>query len=300
MPKQSPLRYDGCKAGQVKRLRLALPEHFDYLIEPFCGSAAFSLSLIDDGIIEADKVWLNDKNPSLMAFYRMLRDHPYEFLPGLRQVRNENGIGDKALFLEALAKIEKPTGDLMDLAKARFVENMLGIKGKVSKKGNYCDPIASGYGLREKHIDNLERFSWVLQGTKLSCLDFRNIEPPTTNTLVYLDSPYGDLVRDADSYGADYTLERTAFAEACHSLRDHAHILISYGDNPQSIELFSGWNTYRVPVVRPSCAKKTQTELIITNYEIPNADWLADDWVKISELTNASTALSYECGGEAA
>lgn len=294
MPKLTPLRYDGNKAGQVKRLRLALPEQFDYLIEPFCGSAAFSLSMIDDGIIDAENVWLNDKNPSLMAFNRVLRDNRYELMSGLRHIQNERGIGDKNLFLEALGNLENPTGDLIDLAMARFIENMLGIKGKVSKKGNFCEPILSGYGLRKKHIDNLEHFGRLLQGTKQSCLDFRDIVPPSKDTLIYLDGPYGDIRKDADSYGADYTLERAEFAEACNEHRDNGHLLISYGDNQESIELFSGWNIYRVPVVRPSCTTKTKTELIITNYEIPNADLLPDEWEKIGTLTPPLSKQKYQ------
>ena len=190
--------------------------------------------------------------------------------------------------------IENPNGDLLDLAVARFIENMLGVKGKVSKKGNFSDQIPPGYGLREQHIHNLERFSWLLQGTKQSCLDFRDIPVPTEDTLIYLDGPYGDMKKDADSYGADYTLERDEFVKGCNELRDEGRLLISYGDNQESIELFSGWNIYRVPVIRPSCKSKTKTELIITNYEISCADQLPDDWEKIGTLTPPLPGKKYQ------
>lgn len=50
------------------------------------------------------------------------------------------------------------------------------------------------------------------------------------------------------------------------------------GDTPEAIEAFTGWNVYRIPVVRPSRTEVSQTELLITNYDIPYADMLCDEW----------------------
>ena len=71
----------------MKRLRMALPESFDYLVEPFCGSASFSLDMIEGQFIAGSKVWLNDKNPSLMAFWKVLRDERHGLIAELRRRR---------------------------------------------------------------------------------------------------------------------------------------------------------------------------------------------------------------------
>ncbi len=291
MPKLTPLRYHGSKAGQVKRLRLALPEYFDYLIEPFCGSAAFSLSMIQEGFIEADKVWLNDKNPSLMAFWKTLQDNRYGLQAELRRTVEIHGLGNRVLFIEAYNELANPSGNIMDLAKARFIENYLGRAGKASNRSNYNCPIKSIYGLREKYIRPLNKFGALLEGSKLTCMDFREIVPHSKNSLSYLDGPYGNKM-DWDSYGKEYTLERQSFAEICNKNQHKGLLLISYGDNQESIDLFSGWNIYRVPIVRPSSNTKRQTELIITNYEIPNAESLDDEWEQVSQLVEIPRLLA--------
>ena len=93
----------------MKRLRMALPESFDYLVEPFCGSASFSLDMIEGQFIAGSKVWLNDKNPSLMAFWQVLRDERHGLIAELRRIREGNGVGDEALFLKAYAELTTPT-----------------------------------------------------------------------------------------------------------------------------------------------------------------------------------------------
>ncbi len=297
MPRLTPLRYHGSKAGQVKRLRLALPEHFDYLIEPFCGSAAFSLSMIQEGFIDADKVWLNDKNPSLMAFWNTLRENRYGLQDELRQTMEVHGLGNRDLFNEVYSELANPSGNIMGLAKARFIENYLGRAGKTSNRNNYNCPIKSKYGLREKYIRPLNKFGAMLEGSKLTCMDFKEIVPLSKNTLSYLDGPYGNKM-DWDSYGKEYTLERQVFAEFCNKNLHKGLQLISYGDNQESIDLFSDWNIFRVPVARRSSCEVMETELIITNYEIPNADLLPDEWEQVSQLVNPQRGSNSDLGIE--
>jgi len=256
---------------------LAMPKSFDYLIEPFAGSSAFSLAMIDERFIDASKVWLNDKNPACMAFYETLRDYPERLRTDLMDICEYHGIGDETLFLKAYAEIKEPSGDTYKLALAQYIVNRLGFGGKAVNRNSYCNPFKSGHGLRPAIIQDLQRFSVMLKGTKQSCGDYRKIEPLSSNSLIYYDPPYGEKM-DWDSYGKGFEVEQKDFVEHCESFRDRCHLLISYGDTLEAIEAFAGWNVFRVPVNRPSSKEVNQTELVITNYEIPYKDMLCDEW----------------------
>ena len=281
MPKYSPLFWFGAKGKQLDRLRQALPLSFDCLIEPFAGSAAFSLAMIEEGFIDSSMVWLNDKNAACMAVHSCLRDTPNELVSGLLNIRDEHGIGDEALYLKAVAGIHNPTGNHLELAKAQYIANRLGFGGKGPGPKNFCNPFKSGHGLRFDEIMGLRRFGALLKGTKQTCCDYREIEPPTPNSLYYLDPPYGEGASntpDSDSYGNNQTISQTDFVGHCESLRDRCHLLISYGDSQEAVEPFSDWNVYRIPVLRCARTEVNRTELVITNYEIPFSELLGEEW----------------------
>ena len=89
--KKTPINWMGNKAGQLRNMRKALPAEFDHIIEPFAGSAAISLSLLEEGIITGNNVSLNDIDATLMAFWESLRDESDALIEGLRAVHDERG-----------------------------------------------------------------------------------------------------------------------------------------------------------------------------------------------------------------
>lgn len=280
MPKYSPLFWFGSKGSQLKRLKMVLPESFDYLVEPFTGSASFSLAMISECFIGSSNVWLNDKNPALVAFMKAQRDNHCNLISELLALNASFGLGTEELYVEAIDVLQHSSSTRFDLAIAQYVANKLGFGGKAPNRNNYCDPLKSGHGLRVSAIMDLTRFAELLKGTKLTYLDYREIEPPTSDTLMYLDAPYGDdasSTPDWDSYGKGFTISESDYFAHCESLKDKCHILISHGDTPATVEAFQGWNVFRVPVLRPSRAEKNQTELIITNYDIPFSEMLDDE-----------------------
>ena len=54
------INWMGNKFRQRKNLRLALPDNFNQIIEPFCGSAGFSRTLVHESYLNPTQVWLND------------------------------------------------------------------------------------------------------------------------------------------------------------------------------------------------------------------------------------------------
>ena len=89
-PKKTPINWMGNKARQLGDMGKALPASFDHIVEPFAGSAAISLSLLEDDSIAGDAVSLNDIDAPLMAFWETLRDQPNILIEGLQAVHEEH------------------------------------------------------------------------------------------------------------------------------------------------------------------------------------------------------------------
>jgi site-specific DNA-adenine methylase len=215
-----------------------------------------------------------------MEFWATIRDNQPELSAKMWDIFDEHSFGDEPLFLKSFDDVYHTDTNQIDIAKAYYILNRLSFGGKNPNKSNYLNPLKSGAGIKPMELKRFPRFAELVQGTKQTCLDYRQIEPLNANTLIYLDSPYcqnGGVTPDSDSYGDDYTIVEQEYIEYCESLRDKCHILISYGDTPNAIKCFDGWNVYRIPVIRVG-KQVNKTELLITNYEIPYADMLCDEW----------------------
>lgn len=79
----SPLRYPGGKSRLIDYLYSRLcQEQMDTFIEVFAGGASLGLSLLDAGIIK--HLILNDKDPSVYAFWHTILNHPQELISRLQ------------------------------------------------------------------------------------------------------------------------------------------------------------------------------------------------------------------------
>ena len=75
MPRvRAPFKWYGGKSYLVKHLLSLFPEHRTY-IEPFCGSAVMLFAKTP-----AEVETINDLNGGVAGFFRVLRDHPDEFM----------------------------------------------------------------------------------------------------------------------------------------------------------------------------------------------------------------------------
>jgi site-specific DNA-adenine methylase/N6-adenosine-specific RNA methylase IME4 len=283
MEKYSPITLMGGKAYIVNKIVSLLPESFDYFIEPCCGTAEISLGLIADGFIDGSKVWINDINFALIAFFKTLRDHPNELRRALMDVYKNHLFGDETLYQTACDFIEHPSDDTLEMAKHFYIMNMLVYAGKKPKKrktkpgwSNYANPWKSGKGLTPSRINALMETSRLLKGVKITCLDFSKIVPPTKNTLILCDPIYKDDPKvEIDYYGVAFDHDR--FAVWCNGLRPKCQMLITYNNHPDHLRSFSRWKILAYDVFY-NTANVWKGEFVITNYDIPFKDMLGDWW----------------------
>ncbi len=300
--KISPLRWIGSKTKMMGRLRLLLPNSFDYFIEPFAGSAETSLMLIKEGWIEGSQVWINDKNFALIAFWQTLQNRPYELISALLSLYEEHGFGDHDLFQRACDEIQYPSDDKLNLAMYFYVMNRLVYAGlspnqkkteegrKSGKWAHFTNPKNSRGGLRENAIKDLLDYSILLRGVKITCLDFAKIVPPTDNTFAFLDPPYRlGWRRELQYYG--FIFHHRRFAKWCSKLKPKCSTIITYDVNDKHLDSFQSWNTFKHDVDYLS-AKKGYYELLFTNYEIPLPNAMGGEWQNLKAVNdNSAPAL---------
>jgi site-specific DNA-adenine methylase len=283
--KKTPISWMGNKAGQLSDMHKALPNSFNHIIEPFAGSAAISLSLLEDGSITPDAISLNDIDAPLMAFWETLRDNPDTLKEGLSAVHEEHWGGNREIYEQAKKGMLAQNRPVAEQAHHFYVNNVLNA-ATVMRGGesNFCHPLNSGKGLREEWIVELKRFSLLIQGVSLSRGHYRNIRPASPDTLIVADPPYRiGKKKEVRFYGAPFN--HNLFAKWCNRLKNQCQLLITYDDNPVHLNSFRrGWNIYRHPVFYASGAR-WDSELIITNYKIPFAElWCEDSgWEIIKE-----------------
>lgn len=70
----SPLRYPGGKTKLVPYIAAIIPKGTTRLVEPFCGGASISLSMLSAGIV--NEIRINDKDSNVVAFFRTVLNNP--------------------------------------------------------------------------------------------------------------------------------------------------------------------------------------------------------------------------------
>lgn len=278
----TPVYRTGGKHTQLESIRKALPANFNSIIEPFAGSAALSMALLaDDSSIE--NVWLNDCDTGLMAFWKTLRDERIKILNDITAFRYEHGLGSKELYQQALAVLNDEQASDYERGLMFYVHNKLAVTLRVGQN-NYAHPLASKKGLRHDYFERLPDFARLLNGAKITCGDYRKVKGES-GALMFCDPPYdiGDA-KIKSMYGAKFG--HADFVEWCESVRDDCHMLITLDDNASHIERFAGWHIYRHSVQYPSRKVRRDSELIITNYEVPFAEiWCRESGWEIFDLT---------------
>lgn len=286
----TPVYRAGGKHTQLDSIRKALPVNFKSIIEPFAGSAALSMALLADGGRDIENVWLNDCDIGLMAFWKTLRDERVKLLNDIMAFRYEHGLGSKELYQQALAVLNDEQASDYKRGLMFYVHNRLAVTMRVGQN-NYAHPLASKKGLRLDYFEWLPDFGRLLNGAKITCGDYRNVQGED-GALMFCDPPYdmGDK-KIASMYGAAFN--QADFVEWCESVRDVCQMMITLDDNPKHIERFAGWNIYRHSVYYPS-RKERDTELFITNYAVPFASvWVKESgWKIIQETIESPTAAA--------
>ena len=238
------IHWMGNKFAQRKNLRLALPERFDQIIEPFAGTAGFSRTLVDEGVINPTQVWANDTYAPRVSLWHVIANGQInEMVARLYEIRNEHGIGDRDLFDKHFKRYLQNLPD-MEQAVSFFIVNRLTGGSFMVGDVYYEDPLLDSMkGLRIRVLENLREAGLMMEGCRVTSGDYQQIKPHSENTFLLIDPPYPlGPKKEKRFYGAPFFYQR--FATWCHRIRDMGKILITFDDNERHLSNFRNWHIY--------------------------------------------------------
>lgn len=266
---KSPLRYPGGKSRAVSRMKLLTPTEFDEYREPFVGGGSFFIHLKQAQ--PKLKIWINDLNPELYAFWNQAQIDSEALARESLKVKRERSNGQE-LFDELLSVDTKSLPEI-ERAVRFFVLNRITFSGVV-ESGGFSQP-AFESRFTESSIDRLARLGKVLEGVKITHKDYRELlQDGGKDIFTFLDPPYFKATK-SKLYGKNGSLH-TSFnhTDFAHEMQKCKHSwLITYDDSPEIRDNFAfakvypwelqyGMNNYR-----QGKAEKG-SELFIASYDL--------------------------------
>lgn len=180
------LTWTGSKYRLLNNIRKFYPETFNNYYEPFLGSGAVFFDLYEEQYLFNKKVFLSDKNPSLVSCYLGLQRYPSEtwqhMMIHVKQHSKEyfNQVKNKQLWT-----IPEIAGWFLYINKASisgiYRENSNGGLNTTSRIGNVS--------FLNQHVYN--QAIGILQNVQLQCIGFEMaVRGSTAGDFVYFDPPY--------------------------------------------------------------------------------------------------------------
>lgn len=264
---KSALRYPGGKSKAIKQISLHIPQ-FDEFREPFVGGGSVFVYLKQK--YPQKKFWINDIYEPLYYFWIECRDNPEKLILQIRNWKKEFADG-KVLHRFLIDNIK--TFDPFKKAAAFFIFNRITFSG-TTESGGFSNA-AFQKRFTESSIDRVSSLSSILQNTKITNLDYKDVVTESgENVFIFLDPPYYSATKSA-LYGKNGNLHKIFDHERFAStMKKSEHKwLITYDDSNYIRELFSfanikSWDlTYGMRNVTKN-SNKLGKELFIANYEI--------------------------------
>lgn len=200
----SPLRYPGGKSCIFPFMAQYFYENnlvgIDYA-EPYAGGAGLALRLLMEEYV--GQIYINDYNPSIYAFWKMILKYPDDFCEWIMNVE----VSVDNWYKYKQIQKDYSTADMMELAKSTFFLNRTnisgvikgGIIGGISQKGKYG--ITARFKKEEliEKIKIISRFAdRIIVSNEDGILFARKIDRKQRRTFIYLDPPY--YQKGADLY----------------------------------------------------------------------------------------------------
>jgi DNA adenine methylase len=265
---RSPIRWAGGKSRLTKNILELMPPH-DRYVEPFAGGAwvLFSKPSSNSEVI-------NDLDPELINFYRVIQTKPGDFLQAFEWV-----LVSRQWFNE-LAEQDPTTLDPVERAFRFYYLQMAGWGGE-SKYPRFYVSIGDVQGHGNRLIGALKTLdrrilpaSRRLQGVEIQNLSWEVCIKAydQKGTWMYLDPPYpGNPV----NYACNMKTWKEHAQLAKRLRKTSCHWLLSLYDTPQIRELYAGFEmtpvTFRAGMKDKEGACSSNRELLIGNYDIGHA-----------------------------
>ncbi len=262
-----PLRWAGSKRKSIACLTQLVPKNTTHLIEPFAGSACFTLQTSFRTAV------ISDLNDHLIEFYAFLKSDPeklYEIFSSIEATRNEY-FDVRSQFNQAGPSIERA-------AKFLYL-NRYCFNGifRVNLSGHFNVPWGGEKVGRPPSLNELLAASRKLQSVKIRVGDFQTVieEEKKRGCLVYLDPPYA---RDEERVFREYhkdsfsTADWDRLIETIEKIDESgSKFILSYAGDGEIIERLSRWKVGHLDVTRNvggfKSSRRKFREFLATNCE---------------------------------
>jgi DNA adenine methylase len=182
------LKYPGAKWRLAPWLHTYAPRART-VVEPYCGSAAFSLTLP----YAPRQLVVNDTAGDIPALFRAIRDHETELCRAIALTP-----WSRSEYLEVTQRDSTivRTGDVVEDARRYLILTWQQHGTKLSRRGGWRNQGANGrastYELWSQLPDRLSAVATVLRAAEIECLPALTIigRYSTPDALLYLDPPY--------------------------------------------------------------------------------------------------------------
>jgi DNA adenine methylase len=261
----SPLRYPGGKgklSGFVKLFMLQNDLVGRAYVEPYAGGASVALSLLFEEY--ASHIYINDLNPSVAAFWRVVLDDPDALCSRIERVAVTVEEWKRQRSIQA-----DPLADEIDRAFATFFLNRTsrsgiiggGIIGGYAQTGRW--KIDARFGREDliRRIRKIARHRRRITITQLDAANFiRDRLPDLEPAFVYLDPPY--YVKGEGLYQNFYQHDDHAeIAQLVGGIDDPW--IVSYDATDEIRQLYRGYETLEYDLRYSANARYSGTELIV-------------------------------------
>ena len=233
---KSPLRYPGGKSRAVARILERLPKTITEFREPFVGGGSVFLAVRQQH--PEARVWINDANADLMAFWWTVRDDAEQLVKLLHTI-HRIGLQKGGRWLYEDYRHSNPDDSTFNCALRFFLLNRITFSG-LADSGGYS-PSAFETRFTPSSIERIAAIAPLLQGVILTCGDYAHMLG-SSGAVVFLDPPYKAQER-SKLYGKNGDLH-TGFqhAELADQLRCTEHDwLMTYDDSPEIQALYGSW-----------------------------------------------------------
>lgn len=260
-PVRPLLKWAGGKRQLLPELRPFYPRIFDRYVEPFLGSGAVFLDLLNAGLLDGRRVALSDINADIIGCYLMVRDRPAAVVAALRALEGRHRRRGDAHFYDVRDNAFNPTRRAVHaatdpaasytpaLAAMLIYLNRTGFNGlfRVNGRGDFNVP--AGRYSRPLICDEPNLFAWSdalnRPGLTVGVAPFEDaLRHAGADDFVYLDPPYAPVSATArftgytaGGFGAaqQERLQRTVITMASRG----ASVLLSNSAAPQIRALYA-------------------------------------------------------------
>lgn len=241
-------------------------------VEPYAGGASLALSLLFGGLVS--RVFLNDLDPAIYAFWRSVLDQPTQFISLIQRTPVSTAEWRRQKQTYQVRDLSKP----LQLGFATFYLNRTshsgilngGVIGGRKQQGTWKIDARFNKPELVRRIERLVSFRDRIHVSGLDALSVLAIHRRRVRPLVYLDPPY---------FGAGRDLYMNAYRPGDHaSVRDAVIALnvpwvVSYDDVPEIRTLYSGCRSRRIVLRHNARVSKEGREVVFFSerLRIPNA-----------------------------